>query len=627
MAAEISPKAFQEAVSRGFKRNERARRLRLHLIKQYVGQYYDATSGKKGEEPLNLIYNAIRVLVPNLVFNYPEYKVTSDFLAYREYGELMGLALSQEARRLKLREVYRACVVDAMFMMGIIKTGISDSGSAFSFEEDDLIDPGTVYSERVSFSNYVWDPSARSIDEGLFQGDRIIVPRASLLDSGLYNEDLVQKLPPAYSDGANSSQHRPEKLSAGGVDLEEAGRLEDLVEVVELWVPRANVIITVPGDSEIRFNDYLRVADYNGPSTGPYTRLVLTPPVPDNPMPISAVGVWSDLHYRANKMAVKVMEQAERQKDVVVYKPSAADDAAELQDAADGEAIAVDDPAAINTVSFGGQNQTNETHVNTLQNWFNMMSGNTEGLAGLSLNSKSATEAQFLASNTQVTLSDMQDLVYHFVAGEARNRMWFRHTDPLMETPLVVERRQPTEIVPGPAGQPIVIGGEKQEVQVILTPEMRRGDALDFALEVEPQSLGRETSEDRLQKAIDFGTRILPVAAQAAQVSFQMGIPFSFRAYVTRMARLAGIKWFDEVFEDPAILQQVLLRQALGPQLFEAKGQLGDGGAAGGGLAGAQQNGGSPLAGAAPRSEATQQRANAQQGAADSQRSLNVREG
>lgn len=606
MPTEISPAKFQEAVGRGFKRNGRATRARLHFIKQYVGQYYDKESGTIGREPLNLIFNAIRVLVPNLVFAYPEYQVNTDYVAYRGYADLMGLALKQEARRLKLRNTYRDCVVDAIFLMGIMKTGLCSSGSALYFEDDDQIDPGMIYSDRVDFSNYVWDPSARSIDEGLFQGDRIIVARQSLLESGLYNNELIEKLPPAYSHDSADSRDRIEALSAGGISLEEVNRLEDMVEIVELWVPRANAVVTVPGNCDYRPDDYLRVTDYVGPDSGPYTRLVLTPPVPNNPVPISAVGIWSDLHHKANQMAVKTMDQALRQKDVLVYKPAGADDAEMIRDASDGEGIAVDDPDAMRTVSFGGQQNSNQDHLNSLQAWFNMMSGNTEGLAGMSMNSKSATEAQYLATNAQTTLTDMQDMVYNFAGEEASKRLWYRHTDPLMETPLAVAARDP-------------MGTRIGDVQVVLTPEMRRGDAIDFALEVVPESMSRKNAAEQYQKALEFAVKVLPAASQAVMMSYQMGQPMSFQKFIIRMAKFAGIDWLDEVFEDPALQMMKQMQMQMGPALMDAKAQVG------GGTAGIMQNGGSPMAGRVD-SQDTQNRQLAQQGAAQSQAGLANRE-
>jgi hypothetical protein len=46
---EVSPKKFQQAVHRGFKRMDNFRKARLMFLQEYVGSYYDkaskATSG------------------------------------------------------------------------------------------------------------------------------------------------------------------------------------------------------------------------------------------------------------------------------------------------------------------------------------------------------------------------------------------------------------------------------------------------------------------------------------------------------------------------------------------------------------------------------------------------------
>lgn len=619
MPFNMSPQDLQESVELGWKRNHRTRRARLTFLKQYVGQYYDAEVGRTGQEPLNLIYNAIRVLVPNLVFNYPEYEVETDYLQYREYGKLHAIALKNGGKKLRLKKVYRQCVVDAIFLMGIMKTGICTSDSVVHFDEDDSIDPGMVYTERVDFSNFVWDPNARDIDDGLYQGDRSIVSRTSLLESGLYNNELIERLPAAYSLTGRDKKERVEALSAGGIDLAEAAKLEDMVEIVELWIPRAKAIVTVPADATYRPGDYLRVVDYYGPDSGPYSRLVLTPPVPNNPLPISAVGIWSDLHRMTNKLAKKQMEQADRQKTVVVYNPASADDVVELQGASDGESIAVSDPDGINTIEFGGKSQANDGMLGSLQLWFNQMAGNPDTMAGVSMDADSATAAQALINNASVNLTDMQDAVYAFIGEEATKRFWYGHTDPLMETPVVHRRRADQRVQVGPDGTPAITGGEYEDVQVMLTPEMRRGDFLDYAFTVKPLSLGRQDPAEKYQKALEFAVKILPAAAQAAQVAMMMGAAFSFQRFVTKMAEFAGIDWLDEVFEDPALQQAMAMRAMLGPQMEGSKGQVG------GGLNGIMQNGGSPSA-AKVAGQGEQQRASAQQGANQSQASLNIRE-
>lgn len=619
MPTEIGPKKIQKAVEDGLKRLETFRSSRLMFLRQFVGQYYGADHGQIGSEPLNLIFNAIRVLVPNLIFNFPVHKVGTRFLAHRQYGEMLGQALSQQDKQLNIREVYKRWIIDAIFLIGIVKTGLCDSGTAIGMNEDDRIDPGTVYTENVDFDNFVFDPNARRLEEAMFVGDRISVSRQSLLDSGLYNNDLIERLPKA--GGEQWDRDRAEKLSAGDVNFQETGDLDEHVEIFELWVPRAKAIITVPATTGFTLDDFLRVHDAYGPDDGPYTYMRLTPPVPNNPIPISMVGIWHDLHIMANRMAKKIMDQADRQKDIIGYKRQAADDAQEALEATDGEAIAMDDPDGVKTFSFGGQQPSNDAAVQRLQMWFNMMAGNPEGLAGMSMNAKTASEANILQSNAQISLEDMKDIVYVAVGAEGRKRAWFMHTDPLIEVPLIRRVHNPVQMQIGPDGMPSMSSPEQpQEVQVFLTPEARCGDFLDFTFDIEPESMGRMDSQKRIAQAMEFAAKILPAAAQAAQLCMQMGVPFSFPRFATKMAQELGIKWMDEVFLDPEFQQRMAMMMMRGPQEDQSKGSM----APGGGMAGIMQNGQPPSVGAT-MNPMQQQRSAAQAGAADGQADLPVR--
>jgi hypothetical protein len=231
----------------------------------------------------------------------------------------------------------------------------------------------------------------------MFMGDRLCVPRKMLLDSGMYKNDLVERLPRAGD--VSSAKDRAYQLSMRNVDDYDNYSLEDEVEIVEIYVPSANAIVTVPGNETSKFEDYLRVDDYYGVKEGPYTLLTLTPPVPGNPLPIPSVGIWNDLHVLANRMAKKIVEQAERQKDVVTYRKANADDAEELRSASDGETVAVDDPDAVRVQSFGGQKNSNEVHLAQLQSWFNMMAGNPAQVGGQNIDANSATAATLLQQN------------------------------------------------------------------------------------------------------------------------------------------------------------------------------------------------------------------------------------
>jgi len=223
--------------------------------------------------------------------------------------------------------------------------------------------------------------------------------------------------------------------------------------------------------------------------------------------------------------------------------------------------------------SFGGQQNSNEAALGSMMSWFNMMAGNPAAQGGTSIGGDSATETRLLAGNTSVGLDDMKGLVYKAVGAEGRRRAFYFHTDPMINMPLIRRQSQPAQYAPGATGPIMVSPATMQEIQVFLTPEARRGDFLDFMFSVEPESMGRRDSRTRFQQALDFAVKILPAAAQAAQTLAMLGIPFSPKEYIIRMAKDAGIDWLDQVFYDPEFQQQMAMRLMAGPQAGPSKGQ------------------------------------------------------
>jgi hypothetical protein len=322
-------------------------------------------------------------------------------------------------------------------------------------------------------------------------------------------------------------------------------------------------------------------------------------------------------------MAKKVVEQAERQKDIVTYKRSSADDAESLKDAGDGEAVAVDDPDGVKTISFGGQQNSNVNHLASLEQWFNMMASNPNQVGGQNIEAKSATAANILQANSGIGLEDCKDALYIFAASEARKRAWYFHTDPLMNVPLTQRQLQPGGIQIGPAGVPWMAPPTMQDVQVILTPEQKAGNYIDFVFTIEPESMGRVDSKVRLQQEMSLCQQVLPAVMAAAQVGMSMGMPLNAQALLLRMARDMGIMWMDEVLYDPAFQQQMAMQMQMGmgaqgqngPQKGQIPGQPNPGL-----LNGVLQNGQPGQVQAPPPGPQVQQNQGAQQGAQDSQR-------
>jgi hypothetical protein len=127
----------------------------------------------------------------------------------------------------------------------------------------------------------------------MFMGDRLTIPASDAAGERAVQERSGRA---AATCRRQQTQDRAYQMSMRQINEDDNTSLEDEVEIVEIYVPSANAIVTVPGLDKVLFEDYLRVDDFYGVKEGPYTFLALTPPVPGNPLPVPSVGIWNDLH-------------------------------------------------------------------------------------------------------------------------------------------------------------------------------------------------------------------------------------------------------------------------------------------------------------------------------------------
>lgn len=592
MPVDVTASKVQNIVLRGFQRGQSYRRARAMFVKEFVGQYYRKARGLTGDEPINLIFHTIRTLVPHLVMKNPVNELITTYTPQKAYGELLGLAINQTEQDIKLKESLRAWIVSALFGWGIVKVGIAASGEMLTVG-DTRIDPGQVYAKLVDLDDFVIDPVCTDINEATFKGSRIRIPRQVLLDTKGYNHDLVRRLPLSKynTDG------RVEELSKQNVSSMEAYTLQDYVDVIELWVPEANALVTISDPTQITFDDYLRVTDYYGPDTGPYVDLSFTPPVPNNPYPIAPVSLWYDIHRMANRMFKKIMDQADRQKDVLLYNPAQADEAEDVRLAQDGDTIASVDPKGMQIASFGGQNRSNEAMLQEMQTWYNYISGNPDQLAGnipsQARTKETATRSQILQANASISIEDSRDILYDKTAEISRVIGWYLHTDPLIKLP--VAKR--------------MTGGK--QIQLWLTPEQRTGDFLKFVFKIVQRSMSRMDPTIKSKRVLEFATNLIPSIMNSGMIAMQMGLPFNVQRAITDAAKEMGI--LEEVqdwFDDPEFEQKMMMYLKMGPKdAGKATSMTPEG---------TLQNQGSPMARniMTPQQDANQF---AQQGAAESQ--------
>ena len=592
MPEEVTPAKVQIVVKRGFERMQYYRRARAMFIREFVGQYYHGKGGLTGDEPINLIFHTIRTIVPNLVMKNPINELITDYAPQRFYGELLGLAVDKTERDIKLKETLRAWIIDAIFAMGIVKTGIAVSGETLQFG-DTRVDPGRVYTSLVDLDDFVMDPVCTKREKSTFMGDRIRTPRQLLLDTDGYDHDLILKLPRSVY----STNRKVEDITKSNIAQMEMYTLQDFVDVIELWVPEANAVVTISDPAQITFDKYLRSKDYYGPKEGPYTFLTFTPPVPNNPLPVADVSIWYDIHRIANRMFKKLMDQAERQKDILLYNPANADEAQDILEAQDGDSVATQNPKEFNVVGFGGQNRKNEIMLQELQTWYNYISGNPDQMSGnvpsVAKGKETATRSNIQQTNAGISIEDARGILYDQTAEISRKIAWFLHTDPLIDIPLTKRKT----------------GGEL--IQLQLTPEQRVGDFLKFTFRIIARSMSRLDPTIKSRRIVEFGVNLIPAIMNSAMIAVQMGVRFDPRKVLTRLAKELDItEHVDDWFDDPEFEQKMALMMAKGPQNAGKAGMITPGAIA--------QNGGFPETRnvMTPGQEMNQ---NAQMGAAEGQ--------
>ena len=577
MSVEIGAKDISELVRKGHRRVEHYRNAAAASIRDYVGNYYTKPSGMTGEYPINLIFVALRTWVPNLVMQTGVNKVTTPILEQMNYAHLLGAALNELHKKLKMKDIMRASIVDMILCgMAIFKTSIYADGNLIPDGFNEYIEPGQLYTDLISIDDYFLDPYCTALKRAVLTGHFITVRRQDLFDAPGWNKELVKQLPTAWDSGVDSDK-AARRISRDPSDTLEMIEAQDYVRVAEVYLPEANAIVYVPDPKQASFNDFLKVQDYYGPSTGPYRYGSITPPVPDNPLPLAPVSIWRDLNLMCNNLFIKLMEQADSQKDVLLYKPGMEDVAEAVASALNGQSIRTQDPAGVEVKSFGGGNAENDKMTQQLQFWFNYVSGGIDQMGGMKTGggSKTATAVNILQSNASITMEDARGMVYDVQADISSDQAWFMHYDPFLNAPSIIRET-------GKAPQ-----------QVVLTPEEVRGDFLSLNFTIVKRSMQVIEPEHRRKALEDFTINVVPAGANAAMLMMQMQIPFNLPRYLMNAAEEMGIAdLVIEIFEDPTFQARMqAMTQASG--LDPGKAGKSTGGSS---MAGALQNKGNAQA-------------------------------
>ena len=98
------------------------RQQRYEVIRQYVGYHY-SDDGASDRVPVNLLELAINIYTQQMAARIPQVLVSTIFRQLKPTAANFELAINHLLNEIKFGETIRLAVIDALFSLGIIKSG------------------------------------------------------------------------------------------------------------------------------------------------------------------------------------------------------------------------------------------------------------------------------------------------------------------------------------------------------------------------------------------------------------------------------------------------------------------------------------------------------------------------
>lgn len=514
------------------------------MVRQYAGadvhdQYgdVDRVSGVANNRTLNALGVLIETYMQNLVAGRPQARVTSADAALRMQSRLFQLALNRVMEQVGLQKTLEAGVLDAIFGMGIVKTGIvlADSdlyGSQFRYS-------ALPYAEPVLVTDYVYDIDASRWDRLRWEGDIYEMPLGDIEMDDRNDPEVVAMCQPGVR-ALNEFQELEDSLI--GRESVIPGTDSDMVRLVDIYLPRERMIATFPLDG----TKPLRVQNYIGPPSGPYHKLIFHP-VPGRTRPIAPAEFAAPMADLMSLMFQDMGMQASRRKTLLLVNTQGPGevDAARINQARDGEAVPVNDPSSCQERSYGGVDGAAVQFVQVLREWFSWSNGNLDVAGGLASGAQTLGQEKLLAATSSARINRMQHKVTEWTRGIMGAIGWYLWHDPECRVKTIDKIANTNTELSFEFPVIEMATGEQQDV--------RMGHSFQsFAFHIEPFSLTPQSPAQKIQQIRQIMQEILPMAQMLAE----SGTTLDLAQYIKLLAELGDMPELLEVVRvqppDPA---------------------------------------------------------------------------
>lgn len=506
------------------------RENRQETIREFVGKHY-SEEGTKDKRPINLLYMALTIYQRQLLTGLPQWNVTARYPGDEPEAMSFQLGLNAYAEKLKLFDVLTEFVGDALFGMGIVKMGVEMGDKTELL--GDAVSYGEPYVQVVDLDDFVFDMDARRWEEVSFVGERIRLP-LEYVRANFDNTSGLRGDRRSFSDWDTNGGDRLFNLSRGTDALAER-ELEDHLDVWRFWLRRNSKIIYLAPQSDTEL--VLGEEDWDGPDEGGYRVLRFTR-VPGQILPLPVTAILRDLHELVNDLYLKLGRQALRQKTTVAYRPSAAEDAANLRDGEDGELLRTDDPAGIQERRWGGPDNVNLAFAIHSMDQFDELAGNLKLLGGLGPSAGTLGQERILAARSSELMQHLYGHVSRAIGTVGYDLGYWLYTDPLLTVPITKG-----------------VEGVDETLTVNWGPEDRLLEFIRFKFELDVHTLRNRTPEERLSEFTQvWQTYVLPLLPELERMGGVLDVErvLAMVGEYSGMPELSRMVVFTQSLQPPA---------------------------------------------------------------------------
>lgn len=522
------------------KQLEPYRKFRNEAIRHHVGHRF-TDNGAEFPVVNPLMSQFVQTYHRKLTIHNPKALITTDRRSLKPAAASLGMAVDRCAKNIRLQHTISKAVLDALFSIGIVKTGIKiiDEEAEMYGEQFAMTSP---FCDTISLDDFSMDMFARDLEEVQFIGHDYWMMFDAVRESGLFEKTrglVPDDTRPAHNE---TGEETAKSISAGNNPYVEPTR--QMIKLRDIYIPSENVIIT----KDIKSGKVLREIEWTGPegSTGPFMLLGFGP-VPETPMHIGPAGRIMPLHKSVNQMLNKQIRRALNGKVVGVAKgdKSLAD---KIIRAKDGSAIFDESNGTFEEFKYGGADPQLHAYTMFLDNLFSEQAGNLRLITGSGAQSETLGQDQLLQGSASSLLQDMRLTLTEFVADIYRHLAYYKLKDPFTDEVVVK-----------------TIPGKKLRIEENFRPTEEERDILAYNYDITPYSDLPHTPSERLSFTLQiWNTVVLP----ALPLIQQAGGTVKIDSLLQMISDLSGINEVGNLVSFPAQDMLAMMQQ---PQMGGAR--------------------------------------------------------